>query len=194
MKKSLLGLLLAVALVVPAFATDMELVPKVGYLFSPEMTVSKNGKSISSSNESAVSLGADLFFDMGNNLFLGAGLVYGTEVKVNDASDDKFGFTNLYATLKYKALVNASEDDPFYVYPFANLGIGFPGYEVHNTGPNFTMDAGLYWAIGVGGEYKNIILEAMYGCNYSSMGSDGSEKVDFSYTAFRINVGYKFNI
>ena len=194
MKKVFATLFLAVALVVPVFAaddTDLELIPKIGYLFSPEITADSN----STSKESAISLGVDLFFDMQNNFFLGAGLVWGQNHKEDDISDKKVGFTNAYAALKYKFLVNASEDDPFYIYPLAQIGFGMPGWDVSGYFSDYKIDGGFYWGLGIGGEIKNIIVEFIYGCNYATEKysfdhHDFSQ--DFTYTAFRINVGYKF--
>ena len=56
MKKILTAVLLAVALVAPAFAsdTDLELIPKIGYLFSPEVTWKADGRSVSDSKDSAL--------------------------------------------------------------------------------------------------------------------------------------------
>lgn len=194
MKKIFVTLFLAVALVVPVFATDdtdLELIPKIGYLFSPEITADSN----STSNESAISLGVDLFFDMQNNFFLGAGLVWGQNHKEDDVSDKKVGFTNAYAALKYKFLVNGSETDPFYIYPLAQIGFGMPGWDVSGYFSDYKIDGGFYWGLGIGGEIKNIIVEFIYGCNYATEKysfdhHDFSQ--DFTYTAFRINVGYKF--
>lgn len=199
MKKSLLGLLLAIALVLPAtvvFAdeeTNLELVPKVGYLFTPEVT--SKGDSIS--NESTFSLGADLFFDMENNLFLGCGLVWGNTHKIG-TNDNKMGFMDIYAALKYKFLMNANEEAPIYLYPLVNLGIGVPSWEVSTFNvSNYELTPSFYWGLGAGVEICNIIVEAIYGCNYSTQkydSSTGSHSENFTYTAFRINVGYRFEL
>ncbi|WP_413853503.1 outer membrane beta-barrel protein [Candidatus Ruminimicrobium bovinum] len=196
MKKIFTALLLAVALVAPALASDtnLELIPKIGYLFSPEVTIDNNGKKESFSSDSAISVGADLFFDMENNFFLGIGLVWGQNHKVDSKSDNKIGFTNLYAAIKYKFLVNGSQDDPCFIYPLAQLGIGLAGWNYSGPISNYEIESGFYWALGVGGEFKNIILELIYGCDYGKQKGDGVKSVDLSYTAFRINVGYKFNL
>ena len=54
MKKIFAVLFFAVALVVPAFASDtsLELIPKIGYLFSPDVTTKDGGTSVSDSKES----------------------------------------------------------------------------------------------------------------------------------------------
>ena len=194
MKKIFAVLFLTAALVVPALAddTDLELIPKIGYLFSPEVTAKANGNTVSDSADSAISIGAELLFDMQNNFFLGAGLIWGQNHKVDSKSDNKIGFTNLYAALKYKCLVNGSEDDPFFVYPLLHLGIGLPGWEYSGGIWNYEIEGGFYWGIGVGGEIKNIIIELIYGCNYATQKGDNIKSTDLSYTAFRINLCYKF--
>ena len=189
MKKLVVALFLAVALIVPALAdTDLELIPKIGYLFSPEITVDSN----SFSDESGISLGVELFFDMQNNFFLGAGLIWGQNTKYDSHVDESIGFTNLYAAAKYKVLVNGSENDPFYLYPFVQLGVGLPGWEYSGFIRDYEIDGSLYWGLGVGAEIKNIVLEFMYGCNYATRKASNYKDSDFTYTAFRINVGYKF--
>jgi len=199
MKKVFAALLLAVALVAPALASDtnLELIPKIGYLFSPEITTKVNGKNVSESSDSAISIGADLFFDMENNFFLGVGLVWGQNHKVIKNSDNEIGFTNLYAAVKYKFLINDSQDDPCFIYPLVQLGIGLPGWKYSGSAYDFEISGGFYWGLGVGGEFKNIILEFIYGCNYATQKYKTlirSVEDDLTYTAFRINVGYKFNL
>ena len=60
MKKIIVVLFLAVTLVTTALADGMELIPKIGYLFLPEITIDGH----SNSKDSAISIGAELFFDM----------------------------------------------------------------------------------------------------------------------------------
>lgn len=200
MKKSLLVMLLAVLFAVPALASDtnLELIPKIGYLFSPEISTKINGKTTTSSDDSAFSLGADLFFDMQNNFFLGFGIMWGNNVKFNKDYDFKIGFTNIYVSAKYKILANNKEADPLFVYPLVQFGLGVPSWDVTLVGADdFNMDAGFYWGVGAGVEFKNIILEAIYGCdyaNYSYKVLGDKVKEDVTCTAFRINVGYKFNL
>ena len=191
MKKVFAALFLAVALVAPVLASDtnLELIPKIGYLFSPEATTKINGKTVSYSEDSAISVGADLFFDMQNNFFLGVGLVWGQNTKFDKDIDEKIGFTNLYAAIKYKFDINGSGS---FIYPLLQLGLGIPGWEATAPG-KYEIEGGFYWGLGVGGEISNIIVELIYGCNYATRKVSGHGD-DFSYTAFRINVGYKFNL
>jgi hypothetical protein len=198
MKKLVVSLLLAVVLVAPAFAKDMELIPKVGYLFTPEVTVDVDGKNASSSSDSAFCTGLELFFDMDNNFFLGFGVMWGQNHKFNSVSANKIGFTNIYGELKYKFLVNISQNDSLFIYPLVQLGFGAPGWEYNGYHLNYTIEGLGYWGLGAGCEYKNIIFELIYGCDYAVekyIQSDHRDfKNDITYTAFRINIGYKFDL
>ena len=49
-----------------------------------------------------------------NNFFLGGGLIWGQNTKYNDKIDEKIGFTNLYAAIKYKFEIN---DSNCFIYP-----------------------------------------------------------------------------
>ena len=196
MKKLGAVLFLAVALVVPALAEkpNMELIPKIGYLFTPEVTADVAGKDVSSSSESAFCTGIELFFDMDNNLFLGAGLMFGFNHKIDSNSDYKIGFSNMYAAVKYKFLVNGAEDDPFFLYPLFQLGFGYASWDYSGSITDYEVAGSLYWGAGVGAEFKNIVLEFIYGCDYATEKGDNINDRDLSYTAFRINLGYKFYI
>ena len=196
--KILTVLFLTISLVVPVLAEDMnlELIPKIGYLFSPEVT-QKIETTNSHSKDSAISIGAELFFDMQNNLFLGFGLMWGQHHKFHSVSNNKIGFTNLYGALKYKFSINNSQNELLFIYPLIQLGFGIPGWEFNGYYKDYTMEGRVFWGIGVGGEYKNVILEFIYGCNYAAekyvlAGRDIEN--DFTYTAFRINAGYKFDL
>lgn len=193
MKKLGAVLFLAVALVVPALAEkpNMELIPKIGYLFTPEITVDDH----SMSEDSAISIGADFFIHVQDGLFVGGGLMWGENTKYSKYIDDeKIGFTNLYAAAKYKFLINGSEDNPFYIYPLAQLGLAVPGWQYDGPIIDYEISEGLYWGLGAGVEIANIVAEFIYGCNYATRKGDGIEDKDFSYTAFRINLGYKFSL
>ena len=226
MKKLFATLFLTVALITPVLAENdkiLEVIPKVGYVFSPEITP-KEGSSVSAG--SLLSIGAEIFFDTKINLFLGVGGMWGQETHVNHSNLD-MGFTNLYSEAKYKFLINISKKESLFVYPLLQLGVGFPSW--HFAYPNYDKDVttyiqevtlvpGFYWGTGIGVEYRNIVLEFIYGCNYSKnrykivekqYNNNGTpddltdDRVDvvssinmedpFSYTAFRINIGYKFD-
>ncbi len=62
MKKIFTILFLITIVTTSAIANNMELIPKLGFLFSPELTQRPEGEKISNSKDSAMSLGAELFF------------------------------------------------------------------------------------------------------------------------------------
>ena len=211
MKKIFVTLFLAIVLVSPVLAENdkiLELIPKIGYTFSPEITPKEDS---SSSAGSLLSLGAEILFDTKINLFLGVGGMWGQDTHVNHSNID-MGFTNLYSEAKYKFLINVYKKESIFVYPLLQLGVGYPSW---NVTPSYfnredTIVPGFYWGTGIGVEYRNIVLEFIYGCNYSKYrykelfsGKDEifyteddyvvQEENPFSYTAFRINIGYKFD-
>jgi hypothetical protein len=205
MKKLAVVMLLAVLFclpVVPVFAGEkinLELIPKVGWLIKPEFTTKIYGKKYSDGKDSSFSAGADVFVDLKNNMFAGVGFMWGSNHKL-DSEKNKYGFTNIYAAFKYKFLVNNNEECPLYLYPLVQLGLGLPSCDMSSTPANFKKTPGFYWGVGLGVEFHNIILEAIYGCDYAKMKWDeddkslGTQRRDYSYTAFRINIGYKFNL
>ena len=198
MKKIFTILFLITIVTTSAIANNMELIPKLGFLFSPELTQRPEGEKISNSKDSAMSLGAELFFDMDNNFFLGFGVMWGQNHKFNSVSANKIGFTNIYVELKYKFLVTISQNDSLFIYPLVQLGFGAPGWEYNGYHLNYTIEGIGYWGLGAGCEYKNIIFELIYGCDYAVekyIQSDHRDfKNDITYTAFRINIGYKFDL
>ncbi|MBR3654416.1 MAG: hypothetical protein IKN62_03145 [Elusimicrobia bacterium] len=211
MKKIFVLLFLAIALASPVFAENdkiLEFIPKIGYVFSPEITP-KDGASVSAG--SLLSLGAEILFDTKINLFLGVGGMWGQDTHIKHSNTD-MGFTNIYSEGKYKFLINISKKESLFVYPLLQLGIGFPSWNSPNSVhiKDVEIVPGFYWGTGIGVEYRNIVLDFIYACNYSKnrykelkAGEDGDfyteddyigkEEDPFSYTAFRINIGYKFD-
>ena len=114
----------------------MELIPKIGYLFSPEAKIDSS----TSSDESTFSLGVELFFDMDSNFFLGGGFMWANYHKIDSRSDNKLGFSNLYAAAKYKLLVNGAENDPFFLYPLVQIGVSIPSWEYSGIYSDFEID------------------------------------------------------
>ncbi len=209
MKRNLLVLLLAVVMAVPALAVEMEIIPKVGYLFTPKLTAT-GGNGSNLYKESSFSFGADYFFKIGRtNLFIGPGLMWNSKHKVQLNDGPKFGFTNIYATAKYK--FNAGKVN---IYPFLQLGLGVSNVddfelisreEGISEKDKFEFNSGAYYGIGVGAEYKNIVLELLYGWNIGDLihkndvSREGyhryvKETKTYTYSAFRVQVGYKFSL
>ena len=198
MKKSLLTLLLAVALTAPVFATDkgdMDLDLKLGYIIEPSMveTYRSDGDKCGYNQEPAFSLGADFYYYVMNNLGAGVGVNYVFDSKFKEAWDtqDSLGATNIYVAVKpvFELQENKIIDQ---VYFLGQLGLGITRFDY---GWADFSQSGLYWGVGVGVEKCNVLVEFVYSVNYwVYSGRDWSD--DYTYTNRRlaINLGYKFSL
>ena len=200
MKKSLLTLLLAVALVSPVFATekgDMEADAKLGYTLSNSVEYNDAGEGTSGSTDNSFILGADFYYYVHPQVGLGIGINNIFDSTADYGFDDKYGFTNIYFAVKPK--LDLQSDIFTSVYLIGQLGYGIFRFDF-DPGPysetSFDTKNGLYWGIGAGVEImKNFIFELIYSCN--DAGVDFSDyaysEADIKYSAFSVNVGYKFN-
>ncbi len=195
MRKSLLAVLLAVALVlpvVPAFAADegsMDLDIKAGLTLMPKI----DGDGGSDDVETAFLAEVDFFYYVMPELAIGAGInnIFNAKVKGDEAAGTKVGFTNIYAQAKY---VFDLGDDLFNnIYPLVQLGYGIGSVDSDWV----EVDSnGICWGIGVGTTIKeNFLFELVY------FQDKGKQKVkylgeslsgDVTYSALAVKVGYKF--
>ena len=194
MKKSLLAVLLAAALVlpvVPAFAADegsMELEIKAGLTLMPKIA----GEDDTSDVESAFLAEVDFFYYVMPELAIGAGInnIFNAKIKGDNAGGTKVGFTNIYAQAKY---VFETGNDIFNnVYPLIQIGYGITnidsdGLEVDSNG--------LTWGVGVGTTIKeNFMFELVYFQDKGTIKAKGLPSTsDFTYSTLAVKVGYKFN-
>ena len=196
MKKSLLTLLLAVAMAVPAFAVNkgsMEADVKLGYIIEPLLMENEtNGDKWGYNAESTFSLGADFYYYVMNNLGAGVGVNYVFDSKFKEAWDtqDSLGATNIYVAVKpvFELQENKFIDK---IYFLGQLGYGMTRYEDKEFYSEKYNENGLYWAIGAGVEKCNIVVELVYSVNYFEI-EDWNESFTNRRTA--INAGYKFSI
>jgi len=202
MKKGLLAVLLALALVAPVFAAEkgsMEIDGKLGVLFSPTMKqeASYMGHSMSESADfkTTFSLGADFFYYVANEIAVGAGLEYvvPSEVDVEGEGSMKYGTTNLFVQAKYDVAIQSDVINN--IYPIVQLGYGINSVS-GDASDHIDMKNGLYWGIGLGTTIKeNFIVELMYAFNYGEVEPKGAPfTVDTTYKAFKLKVGYKFAV
>ena len=209
MKKSLLGLLLAAALVTPVFAEkgDMEIVGKLGLNLIPKVEASGSlvdaggftpveGKGDSDVNMSVL-IGAEFFYYINKNVALGFGINNNFNADLKDMKDHGFdnkgevGFTNFYFAVKPKIELESGMFDS--IYFLGQIGYGLFRFENHRHGK--ADGDGLYWGIGAGTEiYKNFIIELLYSFNYGSIVDiyGNNDTADLTYTTITLNVGYKF--
>ena len=196
MKKSLLVLILAVALVVPAFAAkgDMSVNAKVGLGVNSNVTISGIEGSSDVFEGFKVDmpfmLGAEFFYGMDDILSVGFGANYVFNTAAKFESQIKGGTTNIYVAVKPEFKV---ESDFFTsVYLIGQLGLAMPRYDWNGYSPS--VDSGIYLGTGFGTTIKDAFLvELVFSSSNGSVSEDG-DSFDVQYTATTINVGYKFNI
>lgn len=203
MKKLLAVVLLAAAMVVPAFAAEkgsMEIDGKLGVLFSPTINgeASFMGQSIDQDVDlkSTVSLGADFFYYVDPQIALGFGLEYviPSEFDEDGAGSSKAGTTNLFVQAKYDIALN---NDIFNnIYPIAQVGYGINSVDIDTDEGSIDTKNGLYWGIGLGTTIKeNFLVELFYSFTYGKWEPEGAPfTIDTTYKAFKLKVGYKFSI
>lgn len=191
MKKSLLAVLLAVAIVAPVFAADegaMELDIKAGFNLMSKVDIDKFDDT--NDVDPAFTATADFFYYVMPQLAIGAGAEYVFNAEVKDSGGAKVGFVNLYAQAKY---VFETGNDIFNnVYPL--LQIGYGALSLDNV-EEFEVDSnGLYWGIGVGTTIKECyVFELLYSQNNATFKAKGYPITsDVKYSTIQLKVGYKF--
>lgn len=191
MKKGLLALLLAVALVAPVFAADegaMELDIKAGFNLMSSVNVDSPvpGYDVNEDIEPAFTAGVDFFYYVMPELAIGAGISYIFNSKVKN-SDMKAGFTNLYAQAKY---VFETGNDVFNnVYPLLQIGFGMLRIDPDD---GLDTESGLYWGIGAGTTIKeNFLVELLYSQNKADIKQYGYT-ANGKYKTIQLKFGYKF--
>ncbi|WP_372518709.1 outer membrane beta-barrel protein [Candidatus Ruminimicrobiellum ovillum] len=193
MRKSLLAVLLAVAMVAPVFAADegaMELDVKVGFNLMSNVDVDYSFETVSESVDPAFTAGVDFFYYVMPQLAIGAGVQYVFNSEISNWEGLKAGWTNLYAQAKY---VFETGNDIFNnVYPLVQIGYGILRMDPEDW--NDVDSNGLYWGIGAGTTIKeNFVFELLYSNNNAVIGDPhGPETADVKYSTLQLKVGYKF--
>ena len=187
MKKGLLALLLAVALVAPVFAADqgaMELDIKAGFNLMSNVDIDGYDSDV----DPAFTAGVDFFYYVMPQLAIGAGVSYIFNSDVKD-TPVKAGWTNLYAQAKY---VFETGNDIFNnVYPLVQLGYGMLRIDPDD---GVDPESGLYWGIGAGTTInKCVVLELLYSNTNGKLKPGGPVSVDIKYSTLQLKVGYKFS-
>ena len=211
MKKLLAVVLLAVALVAPAFAAekgDMEIVGKLGLNLTPKVEASGSfvdagGFSPTREGDSdtnmSVLVGAEFFYYLNKTVALGFGINNNFNADLKDTEGHgidckgEVGFTNFYFAVKPKIEVESEIFNS--VYFLGQIGYGLFRFDGHRHGES--DGNGLYWGIGAGTEiYKNFIVELLYSFNYGSIKDKFGygDTADLTYKTLTLNVGYKFAI
>ncbi|MBO7612058.1 MAG: outer membrane beta-barrel protein [Elusimicrobia bacterium] len=187
MKKGLLALLLAVALVAPVFAADegaMELDIKAGFNLMSSVDLDGHDYDV----DPAFTAGVDFFYYVMPQLAIGAGVSYVFNSEVDVAHGGKIGWTNLYAQGKY---VFDLGDDLFNnIYPLVQVG-----YDMLRVDPDDGIDTegGLYWGIGAGTTIKECVVFELLYSNGNATTKVGPGSFDSKYSTLQLKAGYKFS-
>ena len=196
MKKSLLAVILAVAMVVPAFAAkgDMSVNAKLGLGVSNNLNESSDemdGVGYGMKMEMPFSIGAEFFYGLMDNLSIGAGINYsfGSDSKAEMGGEKgKAKSTNFYLAVKPEVKIESDIFSSLYL-----IGqIGGSSINMEAGDMSETADMGIYLGFGAGTIIKDcVIVELVLSSSNGSLSVDGT-KGDLNYTATTINVGYKF--
>lgn len=195
MKKIILTVVLSALFIAPVFASeagDMEILGKIGYTLDTNVKLFYEGGD-SGSTQKNFTLGTDFYFYVNSQVAMGFGVNHIFDSKAEYGYDDKYGFTNVYLSVRPK--MDLDSDILESIYFIAQAGYGFFRFDNDDSQedlPAPSTNNGLYWGIGVGVEIVyDFFLEFMHSFNYGSVISEGST-YDVTYSAFSINAGYKF--
>ena len=192
--------------------SKFDIVGKLGVLVAPSFDSPYDNPSLcynryAGNADSTFAIALEGYYKLDEKLSVGLGISYGFESKlsangdVNAFYDDgkaKLGFTNIYLSVK----PNLSES----IYAIGQIGYGishgsfYDSYNGYYTPEQtFKVDGGgVYFGLGAGVEYKSFLFEVLYSINTATFKekycySAGTEEI-FTYSAFNVNVGYKFSI
>ena len=195
MKKIILTVVLSALFIAPTFASeagDMEILGKIGYTLDTNVKLFYNGGD-SGSTKQNFTLGTDFYFYVNSQVAMGFGVNHVFDSTAEYGADDKYGFTNVYLAVRPKMDVDSDIINSFYFVAQAGYGFfRFDNDDSYYDLPAPSTNNGFYWAIGIGVEIVyDFFLEFTHSFNYGSVISEGST-YDVTYSAFALNVGYKF--
>lgn len=213
MKKLLVVMLLAVAMVAPVFAIDkgdMEIVGKLGVATNSTIVWCDDGLFEGFDKKSALSIAVEGLYYMFPELPIGLGVNYQFNSEISDKiyglSYSESGATNIYLTIK----PTAKTDSKIFtaLYAIGQIGYGLNRLDMKGSFPgegvewkNEVDSNGLYWGLGAGFEIMNdFLFEFVFSTNYWSSKSEDTvsgsdtDTDDMKSTALTLFAGYKFNI
>ncbi|WP_372520830.1 outer membrane beta-barrel protein [Candidatus Ruminimicrobiellum ovillum] len=203
MKKSLLGLLLAVSMAVPAFAAkgDMSINAKLGLGVDTSVRVSASrmgdfGYGIKP--DMPFMLGAEFFYGTSDmfSVGLGANYVFDTEAdfQTEETVKVKGGTTNIYLAVKPEFKVESNLISSVYLIGQFGLSFGRSEAKANGHSESFDLDSGIYLGAGFGTMIKDaFFVELIFSSCNGEFTIEGTS-VDIRYSITSVNVGYKFNI
>ena len=190
-------------MVAPAFAAkgDMSVNAKLGLgvnnnVFADISAIGGPGFDYKFDMEMPVSLGAEFFYGLMDNLSVGLGVNYGldSKSKSKDFMPLKVGTTNIYAAVKPEAKIDSNIFSSIYL--IGQIGLAMGRAEIDASGaPSLDIKSGLYLGFGIGTTIMDCIIVELV-CSSANLtlekGYMSPVDMDVQYTATTINVGYKF--
>lgn len=195
MKKGLLALLMAVALVAPAFAAEkggISIIPKVG--IQPEVMFDLGYDTDYMSQYDLNTMyvfDLEAFYSVSNIFSVGAGVSFPTVKSIKIFSGDFYLRTVAYY-LAVKAETPVSITEKSSVYAIGKIGLNNMDVQQKESPSNSDSGSGLYFALGAGLDINNIIFEASYSVSKASINKNSCDVLKLS--ALKVSVGYKFAI
>ncbi len=208
MKKGLFAVLLAVAMVVPAFAAkgDMSVNAKLGLGVNNSVSIDMvDDIYYKFDMEMPVSIGAEFFYGLMDNLSVGLGVNYGfdSKSKNNNVAHAPFenklkaGTTNIYLAVKPEAKIDSKIFSSIYLVGQIGLAMARAEIECDDYDfPSIDVNSGLYLGFGIGTTIMDCVFVEIV-CSSANLTAKKSPPavpadLDVQYTATTINVGYKF--
>ena len=223
MKKSLLAVLFAAALVAPAFAataqkpevtkqakqetkkcSKIDIVGKIGVTLNPQVKSRTDtvNYELGDNVKNSFMIGVEGLYKFDEKISAGIGInyIFAANFDTNfdyifeGKSDPKFA---IGFTNIYATIKPKLSDS---IYAIAQIGYGIPNF-THVTFSTKGWDVnsgGIYGGLGAGIEYKSFIFEALYSMNSANIkctafSDDGIDYV-FRYSTLSFNIGYKFSL
>lgn len=155
-------------------------IPKIGVDIPSTMNYEKGDDD---ETKRGFTVGAEARGYISNYFACGAGLEYLLPRGIVDVSgDNDFSFLPVYGSLLFYPLGGWDKARP---YIKVNAGYSV----LATTQADGDMKGGLYWASGIGAEYKSFVGEVMYSSYDGEL-----DDVEITYQKIGFTLGYKFNI
>lgn len=192
MKKGLIGLFLVLG--TASFANYGKIEARGGIDFGGKYHYNNNDKSQKTKKTSG-EVGLEYRYEVLPGLELGAGTAFQFHKHLKDKDSDRQNEKNynsvpIYSTAKY------TFDVPTDIKPYIKGDLGYSinnGKHVLEDGTTYSPKGGLYYAAGIGLNFKNVNVELMYKENKGKYKHEGT-KYNADYRRVSLGVGYDFNL
>lgn len=135
--------------------------------------------------------GLELLREVYPDTYLGIGAMY--QVHADGKDGGEYSSAPVYATAKYRFW----QDNDFGLYAKGNLGYSFnfneEDFDKDGKKSSSKVHDGMYWAAGLGAEYRDFFLDVMYQQNMATSRADGQSRDDNNYNRVTVGAGYNFN-